>query len=173
MKAFIEQMKWKYVNFESGCCFTGTKKQMEKHFDDDCAIQEINCPFDNSLQKMKREPLIAHKKTCPYRLIPYDHCDDHVTPCFIFRRAHENACPKFPVSCPNKCRQKVPRDEVSDHLKKECSEELVGCHVAGYGERVKRKMMAQYEDDSVKKHVKLLHTTLDNRPRHCTLKSNR
>uniref|UniRef100_A0A0G4HYR8 RING-type domain-containing protein n=1 Tax=Chromera velia CCMP2878 TaxID=1169474 RepID=A0A0G4HYR8_9ALVE len=159
MRTLIEQIKWKCVNFEGGCSFTGTKKQLEKHLDDDCEIQEVKCPFIGCPKKMQRAPLEAHKNSCPYRLVACGHCDEQV--CFNSKQTHNKSCPKFPVPCPNKCGKKVLREAVSDHLQKECAEELVDCRVSGCGESVKRKMMEQHEDGNMKKHVKLLHAEVE------------
>ena len=39
-----------------------------------------------------------------------------VSPDFsLFQNHEENLCPKYPVSCPNKCLQIIPRTEVTVH----------------------------------------------------------
>uniref|UniRef100_A0A0G4H7I8 RING-type domain-containing protein n=1 Tax=Chromera velia CCMP2878 TaxID=1169474 RepID=A0A0G4H7I8_9ALVE len=158
-RAFIEQVKWKCVHFERGCSFTGTKKQLEKHLDDECTIQEVKFPFSGCPTKMQRGPLDDHKKACPYRMAPCDHCKEQVR--FNFKAAHKMVCPKFPIPCPQMCGRNLARDEVASHLQKECAEMVVACSVPGCGERMKRKLTDKHEDDNMKKHVKLLHIQLE------------
>uniref|UniRef100_A0A0G4I9Q8 RING-type domain-containing protein n=1 Tax=Chromera velia CCMP2878 TaxID=1169474 RepID=A0A0G4I9Q8_9ALVE len=157
VRNFIDQVKWKCLNFAngSGCSFTGTKKQLEKHLDEECAEQETECPFDGCAEKMKREPLAAHKGVCKYRLIPCVRCNDQVR--FNAKSAHFKVCRKVPVSCPNRCGKKPMRGELSEHRRTECLEETVECPVSGCGEKMKRKLAEQHEDESMKKHFKLLH----------------
>uniref|UniRef100_A0A0G4FFS5 RING-type domain-containing protein n=1 Tax=Chromera velia CCMP2878 TaxID=1169474 RepID=A0A0G4FFS5_9ALVE len=158
MRSFIEQVKWKCLNFENGCAFTGTKKQLEKHLDDDCAVQEFKCPFSGCQEKMRRGALDAHKNTCPYRLLPCFFCQAQVR--FNCMTAHRDRCPKFPIPCPKMCGQNVPRWQVSQHFERECAEQVLDCRVSGCGERVKRKLMDQHEDDNMKRHLKLVYTEL-------------
>uniref|UniRef100_A0A0G4EZV7 RING-type domain-containing protein n=1 Tax=Chromera velia CCMP2878 TaxID=1169474 RepID=A0A0G4EZV7_9ALVE len=105
--SFIEEVKWKCLNFEGGCDFTGTKKQLEKHLDSDCLEQKTKCPFEGCNKHMKRRLLAEHKKTCEYRLVPCDHCKESVR--FNSKSMHLNTCPKFPVSYPNGCGKKTPQ----------------------------------------------------------------
>uniref|UniRef100_A0A0G4FAI2 TRAF-type domain-containing protein n=1 Tax=Chromera velia CCMP2878 TaxID=1169474 RepID=A0A0G4FAI2_9ALVE len=108
---------------------------------------------------MKRGPLAAHKDSCRYRLIPCDFCYAQVR--FGTKTAHLKVCEKVPVSCPNKCGEKPLRGEVAEHKKSRCVEEVVECPISGCGDRVKRKMLDDHEDASLKKHLKLLHRRMD------------
>uniref|UniRef100_A0A0G4F8U1 RING-type domain-containing protein n=1 Tax=Chromera velia CCMP2878 TaxID=1169474 RepID=A0A0G4F8U1_9ALVE len=154
LRNFIEEVEWKCLNHEDGCGFTGTKKKLEKHLDEECPEQETKCPFQGCTQKMKRGPLAAHKVDCKFRLIPCELCEQPVR--FGTKTAHSKACKKVRVSCPNRCGQKCLRGEIAEHKKTDCKEQLVNCPVAGCGDRVKRKKLDEHDDASVKKHFKLL-----------------
>uniref|UniRef100_A0A0G4G8N2 RING-type domain-containing protein n=1 Tax=Chromera velia CCMP2878 TaxID=1169474 RepID=A0A0G4G8N2_9ALVE len=157
---FIEQVKWKCLNFESGCPFTEPKKQLEKHLDDECPEQETECPFDGCTEKMKRGPLTEHKATCGHRLIPCNHCENEVP--FNAKEAHLGVCLKFPVPCPNNCGETPPRGAVSEHVADECPDGVQDCPISGCGERIKRKEMDEHDEQSMRKHIKLLHRELTN-----------
>uniref|UniRef100_A0A0G4F9H7 RING-type domain-containing protein n=1 Tax=Chromera velia CCMP2878 TaxID=1169474 RepID=A0A0G4F9H7_9ALVE len=159
LRNFIEQVEWKCLNHEEGCGFTGTKKQLEEHLDEECQEQETDCPFRGCRSIMRRGSLAAHTQKCRYRLIPCDFCDEPVR--FGTKTAHMKICQEVPVSCPNRCGAKPLRGDVGEHKQTECVEQMVDCPISGCGDRMKRKQLEEHEDENLKKHVKLLHERMD------------
>uniref|UniRef100_A0A0G4F2P9 RING-type domain-containing protein n=1 Tax=Chromera velia CCMP2878 TaxID=1169474 RepID=A0A0G4F2P9_9ALVE len=154
IRNLVAVSKWKCLNFESGCAFTGTKTELQRHLDEECPEQETECPFKGCTEKNRRALLVEHKKTCNFRLIPCAHCEKSVA--FFATDNHLKVCKSFPVDCPNGCGEKPPRGELSHHLNAECAEGSVRCSVHGCGETRKRKEMGEHEEEAAKKHVRLL-----------------
>uniref|UniRef100_A0A0G4H0X7 RING-type domain-containing protein n=1 Tax=Chromera velia CCMP2878 TaxID=1169474 RepID=A0A0G4H0X7_9ALVE len=158
IRSSIEQVKWKCLNHESGCKFTGTKKELERHLDNECEEQETGCPFEGCGERNHRTVISQHKTGCAFRKVPCDHCTQGVP--FNAMVQHLSVCDKVPVPCPNGCGQNPPRGELSVHKETDCGEETVSCEVPGCGQQVKRKEMEGHEEESMKKHMRLLTTQL-------------
>uniref|UniRef100_A0A0G4IC22 RING-type domain-containing protein n=1 Tax=Chromera velia CCMP2878 TaxID=1169474 RepID=A0A0G4IC22_9ALVE len=154
IRNLIEQIKWKCLNHEKGCSFTGTKKDLEKHLEEECEEQESECPFEGCTVMKRRTKMLDHKNTCRFRLVSCTHCTKQLP--FNGMTAHLEVCKRFPVDCPNACGKKLPRGEIGKHQASECAEETVCCFVPGCGEKRKRKEMDTHEDESWKKHMRLL-----------------
>uniref|UniRef100_A0A0G4I5J2 RING-type domain-containing protein n=1 Tax=Chromera velia CCMP2878 TaxID=1169474 RepID=A0A0G4I5J2_9ALVE len=154
IRSFLEQVRWKCFNFENGCAFRGTKKQLEEHLDQECQEHQQKCKFQGCQERRRRASIGDHERECPLRPIPCDHCTNNVP--FQSMVEHLTVCEKVPVPCPNACGKNPLKGEVSDHLDTECSEHEILCEVPGCGQQVKRKEMDAHEEGSQKKHVKLL-----------------
>uniref|UniRef100_A0A0G4G060 RING-type domain-containing protein n=1 Tax=Chromera velia CCMP2878 TaxID=1169474 RepID=A0A0G4G060_9ALVE len=150
----LEQVKWKCLNFEQGCSFTGTKTNLEEHLDTECPEQETECSFKGCTEKMRRAVISQHGETCLFRLLPCEHCKDQVP--FNGTETHMTTCKKFPLECPNNCGGTVPRDTLSSHVETECEEQEVECAVSGCGEKVKRREMEAHEEKNMRKHFRLI-----------------
>jgi len=54
------------------------------------------------------------------------------------KKAHNEACPKFPVECSNKCGVKnIPREEVAYHTEKHCPLTVIDCEYSAIGCTIK------------------------------------
>ena len=79
---------------------------------ENCDYEDILCPNDCGA-KFQRRFLQKHlDKDCLKKIIACPYCDDR-----FYReekKEHNQNCPKFPLSCPNKCDKSlsIPRDEV-------------------------------------------------------------
>uniref|UniRef100_A0A0G4GCK2 RING-type domain-containing protein n=1 Tax=Chromera velia CCMP2878 TaxID=1169474 RepID=A0A0G4GCK2_9ALVE len=154
IRSMIERVKWKCLNYKRGCEFIGTKKELEKHLQEDCEKQETECPFEGCEEKNLPSRILEHRKVCPFRSVPCEHCAEIVSlPSMV---AHLSVCTKVPVPCPNFCGRNPERGQISLHLETECAESLVPCEVPGCETRVKRKEMEEHEVTNVHKHVKLM-----------------
>uniref|UniRef100_A0A0G4HQ14 RING-type domain-containing protein n=1 Tax=Chromera velia CCMP2878 TaxID=1169474 RepID=A0A0G4HQ14_9ALVE len=153
-RSFIEQVRWKCVNFEQGCTFTGTKREMETHLDEACVEQEVNCSFEGCTQTMKRALLSSHREKCAFRCLPCEHCGESVA--VSLTEEHLKECAGYPIECPNGCGEKVPRGDVSAHQSSACPETEVECVVPGCGETRKRKAMETHEEESMGKHLRFV-----------------
>ncbi|KAK3746437.1 hypothetical protein QZH41_012150 [Actinostola sp. cb2023] len=52
---------------------------------------------------------------------------------------HKKVCPKCPVSCPNNCGRKLPREKVTSHKSSECPLTIVPCSYESFGCNFKGK----------------------------------
>uniref|UniRef100_A0A0G4HFC0 RING-type domain-containing protein n=1 Tax=Chromera velia CCMP2878 TaxID=1169474 RepID=A0A0G4HFC0_9ALVE len=159
VKSLIEHVKWMCPNHERGCCFIGTKRQLEKHLDGECEQHEKECPFDGCTESVKNDLLPQHKAVCEHRPVACTYCKKKFR--FNVMEIHHVICDKFPLPCPNECGQTLPRKEVENHCKTECPEVVVPCVFPGCGEMVKKKFMSMHEEESTKKHLNLLLQKID------------
>uniref|UniRef100_A0A0G4HQQ4 RING-type domain-containing protein n=1 Tax=Chromera velia CCMP2878 TaxID=1169474 RepID=A0A0G4HQQ4_9ALVE len=154
----IEQVKWKCTNFQQGCEFSDTKKELEKHLDKECEQEETKCPFRGCGQKGHRAIILQHKAVCPPRPVPCTHC--HAAVPFDAMVGHLSRCVKVPIPCPSGCGKNLPRGEIDLHRQTECEEQTVCCEVPGCGQGLKRKDMGTHQNENMQKHMKLLTSRL-------------
>uniref|UniRef100_A0A0G4FWB4 TRAF-type domain-containing protein n=1 Tax=Chromera velia CCMP2878 TaxID=1169474 RepID=A0A0G4FWB4_9ALVE len=154
----FQEVKWKCLNFKSGCEFKGVKKELEKHLDEECEKQERDCPFvlQGCTQKGLLSFISPHKQTCPFRLVPCEHCKEDIA--LNAMDSHLTECKSFPVECTSGCGMKLPRGELPAHTKRNCPEATIQCPVPGCGETRKRKAMEEHEKDSdaMRTHINLV-----------------
>ncbi|XP_006942862.2 TNF receptor-associated factor 5 isoform X2 [Panthera pardus] len=74
-----------------------------------------------------------------------------------YQNHEENLCPEYPVSCPNKCLQMIPRSEVDEHLAV-CPEAEQDCPFKHYGCTVKDKRgnLLEHEHSALRDHMLLV-----------------
>uniref|UniRef100_A0A9L0S678 TNF receptor-associated factor n=1 Tax=Equus caballus TaxID=9796 RepID=A0A9L0S678_HORSE len=74
-----------------------------------------------------------------------------------YQNHEENMCPEYPVSCPNKCLQIIPRTEVDEHLAV-CPEAEQDCPFKQYGCPVKDKRgnLQEHEHSALRDHMLLV-----------------
>ena len=87
-----------------------------------------------------------HAEVCPitvtFRLLQCQYCNDYSASEQDLFEKHQLVCPKFPVSCPNKCGASIQRRNVTKHVdttcplsKLQCEYSHVGCMVAALTRR--------------------------------------
>ena len=120
-------MNW---NSDDSCDWSGELRHLRKHLADSCPYIEVQCPNRGcSKSGLLRCDLKEHlEKYCPMRPYKCRHCDFQETHKFI-TETHYNICPRFPVRCPLKCAKgkTLPRNEVEDHIKRDCPLQPVEC----------------------------------------------
>ena len=81
-----------------------------------------------------------HVEVCPitvtFRLLQCQYCNDYSASEQDLFEKHQLVCPKFPISCPNKCGASIQRKNVTKHVdttcplsKLQCEYSHVGCTV--------------------------------------------
>ena len=96
-----------------------------------------------------RKDLDEHLAVCPYRKTTCPHCE--VTVMHVNIPSHDAVCTKKVVQCSNAdCTVTMPRDQLDEHLKKDCQHSLLPCKYARIGCALKRKRndLAEHEDDA-------------------------
>lgn len=121
-----------------------------------CSFQPVLCPNDSCQASVLRKDLKEHLRAyCQYREEKCLHCKKDVT--VIDLQSHENLCPEYPVSCPNKCLLLIPRTEVDQHLVV-CPEGEQDCRFSQYGCTVKDKRgsLREHEHSALRDHMLLI-----------------
>uniref|UniRef100_A0A0G4I841 RING-type domain-containing protein n=1 Tax=Chromera velia CCMP2878 TaxID=1169474 RepID=A0A0G4I841_9ALVE len=118
LQGMLDEIRWRCVNFQKGCTFTGNTQQLVKHLDEECLDQETGCPSGCG-HVFPRKSVAHHTEfDCPFISVACMYCTEEV----LMNRAeqslyvHLKTCKKVPVLCPNRCGQTVPRDELPRHV---------------------------------------------------------
>ena len=108
------QMK---VSCELACGVVLCRSKMTQHLKEECGLVVETCKL--GCGKMTRDELKIHvTDTCVQRLIQCEHCQVKVKFCDMPN--HLEVCPQMEVSCELACGILMCREDMAQHLKKEC-----------------------------------------------------
>ena len=162
-------------NYEKGCEWTGSLKDVDNHLSKTCQFAVIAC--GQCWRSIQRKYLNEHEKEkCSKRSIvcPCCGCSEQQTlqfPSSFFGNMfttteltyldliqfHYKECLQWPLRCPNHCGtdSMLTRSTLQDHLENHCLEQVISCQFAEVGctVRVKRKKMADHTQQSMGEHV--------------------
>ena len=160
-------------NKKDGCTWKGELKNLSGHInkdkrEGDCQFEVVECRyyydsfsiFGKCTVNMKRADLANHEENeCPNRPYTCQYCGKKDA-CWYTTYYHYDECPRYPVTCPNKCDPKktMPREEVDAHIKNDCPLEPVACELcwAGCTARPQRKDIEQHITSNQIQHLTLL-----------------
>ncbi|XP_065920951.1 TNF receptor-associated factor 4-like [Dysidea avara] len=115
------------TNKDKGCDWQGEMSEIANHLasKDGCQFEEVTCSNDCSIV-LQQQCLPNHVEDgCLRRRVDCQYC--HIVgECQFIENYHKEQCPKFPVSCPNKCSDSIPREDIGKH-KTSCPLEEVTC----------------------------------------------
>ncbi|CAI8037811.1 TNF receptor-associated factor 4, partial [Geodia barretti] len=154
---------------KDGCKWRGKLGEYEQHLNSNpsqenqltgCQFVEIECG-NGCGEWFQRRNIASHQKgVCPKRPYSCEHCHEYESNFEDVTKNHYPQCVKYPVTCPNKCRDApFERQNVNNHVKDECPLTEVDCplHYAGCEVRLPRKDMPEHMTDTVT-HLTLLAT---------------
>ena len=160
-------------NKKCGCTWKGELINLSGHINKgkrvgDCPFQVVHCcywkrpTFKRILCSvtMKRADLANHEENeCTGRPYTCQYCG-HKDTYYSITNIHYKRCPRYPVTCPNKCDPKktIPREEVDAHIKNDCPLEPVACELcwAGCTARPQRKDIEQHITRNQIQHLTLM-----------------
>ena len=158
-----------YKKEKDGCEWRGKLGEYEQHLNlnpspqnqlTGCQFVEVECEHVCG-ECFQRRHIAAHQKgMCPKRPYSCEYCREYESTFEDVTKNHHHQCSKFPVTCPNKCREApFERQKVENHVKEECPLTEVNCplHYAGCEVRLPRKDMPEHMRDTVT-HLTLLAT---------------
>ena len=154
------QEVWCFFKKEKdGCEWTGKLGEYELHLNRNpspenqltgCQFVEVECEHGCG-ERFQRHHIAAHqKRVCPKQ--PYSYCREYESTFEDVTKNNHHQCNKFPVTCPNKCREApFERQKVENHVKVECPLTKVNCPLryAGCEVRLPRKDMPEHMRDTV------------------------
>ena len=145
-----------------GCEWRGKLGKYEQHSNKTPSpeSQVIGCQFveEECMHEcgewFQRQHITAHQtQQCKKRPYSCDYCRDYSSTFEEVTKIHYPQCNKYPVDCPNKCREySFERQELATHLKCECPLTLVNCpfYYAGCDVQIPRKDMSEHMKDLAK-----------------------
>ena len=123
------------------------REDMKKH--------EKECLFEVCANQcgiaLERRKLSDHIKTeCPRRKVNCQYCN-YVGEYQLIEGRHKDKCPKFPLSCPNKCGVgTIARDSMEKH-KGECQLEVINCY-NNCGRKLERRYLNNHVKNECPRH---------------------
>ena len=154
------------TNRRGGCTWKGTIKEIDDHLrpseaEGECRYEFLFCPYKCGM-KLRRSKIKKHmSEECSRRPFTCKYCTYSAT----YREVtlHYVECVKYPVRCPNGCREEcdILRGEMSRHLT-ECPLQVVPCPFKeqGCGEECTRNKLSQHLEDKVQEHLSLVSSQL-------------
>ncbi|CAM4567346.1 TNF receptor-associated factor 2 isoform X1 [Lepidochelys kempii] len=142
------------VCINDGCPWKGTIKEYESCHEGDCPFMLIECLACKGMIKLNEKERHSERE-CPERSLNCKYCKS----LFYFPdiKAHDEICPKFPLSCEGCGKKKIPREKFQDHVKT-CGKCKVPCrfHVVGCTEMVENEKLLEHESKCVGEHLYML-----------------
>jgi len=144
-------------NKSLGCEWQGKLGERKTHLNYECLKETISCEYaPDCKEKDLRENILNHIKTCPYRLVQCEYCDETMT--FENLEYHNKVCPNIPVECSNKCGKKIPMNKLKYHLEEECDNTVVECpfNLVGCEYYDLRLKLKPHLEQDLERHLRML-----------------
>ncbi|XP_063289059.1 TNF receptor-associated factor 2 [Pelobates fuscus] len=152
----------------NGCSWTGTIKEYEANHEGKCPYMLVPCPACKELIRCLDKDW-HNERECPERKLNCRYCK--LSFYFPEIKAHDEICPKFPMTCEGCGKKKIPREKFQDHVKS-CGKCRVPCryHVVGCAEMVENDKSLEHENKSLAEHLaKVLEVIQQNKKEHVEL----
>lgn len=135
----------------NGCNWRGTIKEYEVGHEGKCPYLLAPCPACKTLIRAANRDLHSERE-CPERKLNCRYCK--LSFYFPDIKAHDEICPKFPMTCEGCGRKKIPREKFPDHVKT-CGKCKVPCRYAAVGctEMVENDKCLEHENKSLAEHL--------------------
>ena len=117
------------------------RKEVDSHLEKDCPNSLIECVNKCGITLKRSDSVNRHQKVCENRDIDCKYCKEVIV--FNSMQTHNDACPEFPITCPNDCLKNLTRKEVESHINSICPNTVVECE-NGCGENGKRSEMGRH-----------------------------
>lgn len=135
----------------NGCSWRGTIKEYEAVHEGKCPFMLTACPACKQLIRVSEKDW-HNERECPERKLNCRYCK--LSFYFPDIKAHDEICPKFPMTCEGCGKKKIPREKFQDHVKS-CGRCKVPCRflVAGCTEMVENDKFLEHETKYLQEHL--------------------
>lgn len=137
-----------------GCAWKGTLKEYESCHEGSCPFMLVACPACQSMTRLSEKERHAERE-CPERSLNCKYCK--VLCYFPDIKAHDEVCPKFPLTCEGCGKKKIPREKFQEHVKT-CSRCKAPCRFQPVGctEMVENERLPEHEVKRLGEHLYML-----------------
>ena len=165
LKRTLYAFKVYCTNKRQGCQWEGELSQLDNHLNsipsqenqqEGCQFTLIKCIYGSGL--FQRSDIQFHQDYhCPKRPYSCKYCKDYVSIFEDITTNHWLECSYYPVRCVNRCGKIIQRQELHDHISKDCLLTVLDCEFGHVGCETKlpRKDMEAHLEDNVVKHMSL------------------
>ncbi|XP_053551760.1 TNF receptor-associated factor 2 isoform X2 [Bombina bombina] len=135
----------------NGCAWKGTIKEYEATHEGRCPFTLVPCLACKQLIKPSNREW-HNERECPERKLNCRYCK--LSFYFPEIKAHDEICPKFPMTCEGCGKKKIPREKLQDHVKS-CGRCKVPCRyqVVGCTELVENDKCMEHENKFLADHL--------------------
>ncbi|XP_044161994.1 TNF receptor-associated factor 2 isoform X2 [Bufo gargarizans] len=135
----------------NGCDWKGTIKEYEALHEGKCLHMLVPCPACKTLIRATDRDW-HNERECPERKLNCRYCK--LSFYFPEIKAHDEICPKYPMTCDGCGKKKIPREKFQDHVKT-CGRCRVPCRylVAGCTEMVENDKCLEHENKYLAEHL--------------------
>ncbi|XP_075435212.1 TNF receptor-associated factor 2 isoform X1 [Ascaphus truei] len=145
----VESLPAICINHE--CPWRGTIKEYEANHEGLCPFMLVPCLACKApIRANERE--WHNERECPERKLNCRYCK--LSFYFPEIKAHDEICPKFPMTCEGCGKKKIPREKFADHVKS-CGRCKVPCRylVVGCSEMVENEKCLEHENKCLADHL--------------------
>ncbi|XP_070571967.1 TNF receptor-associated factor 4-like [Ptychodera flava] len=183
LQTHLESCKFHKVQCTNDCQAVVARRHMQHHLDNECPKRRLVCEScrveisgrnaethkrvctyekvscaNNCGVKLQRRYMSNHNlNECPKRSIECKYCKKDYL--FDNLQNHLHDCPKYPVTCPNRCDpERMARGDLETHLRDHCPSASIYCPFKEHGCRHKcpRFTLDQHLEEDTKKHLGLM-----------------
>ncbi|XP_061460285.1 TNF receptor-associated factor 2 isoform X3 [Rhineura floridana] len=142
------------ICIHKGCTWKGTLKEYESCHEGSCLFVLVACPACQAMVTLGEKERHAERE-CPERSLSCKYCK--VLFYFPEIKAHDEVCPKFPLTCEGCGKKKIPREKFQDHVKT-CSKCKAPCRFqpVGCSEVVENEKLPEHESQHLGEHLYML-----------------
>ena len=147
-------------NKACGCEWMKSLSELEGHLsaaNGDCLFVRVSCN-NGCGESLERRYMEDHcTKSCPKRPYHCQYCDFYATYDVVCNK-HIRTCKKYPVPCPNGCRDvSLVKGQLKKHIS-ECPIEVLECDFKelGCNEKIPRKDLVKHMEDNMRSHLTLV-----------------
>lgn len=135
------------------------RKPHERYMSQGCQFVDITCRHCS--KSFKRSEITDHEGCCPKRPFSCEYCQNYDSYYDDIVSNHWPECAFYPVLCSNNCDQYICRQNVLEHVAKDCPMTVVECEFKQYGckECLPRVEMLTHMKYSVAAHESLQRLT--------------
>ncbi|XP_074618713.1 TNF receptor-associated factor 4-like [Acropora palmata] len=138
-----------------GCQWKGELRAKKDHLAS-CSHEVVSCTNKNCNVKLERKGLRDHVFTkCDWRTLRCKFCS--VSHPVLQMEAHREVCPKFPLTCPQKCGMILLRETIDKHNENQCALVEISCPFSKLGcpEKFQRKEKMRHLQSCMQVHLDL------------------
>ena len=137
-----------------GCGWLGVLAGCQDHLDT-CGYVYETCKLRCGVVLQRNELKVHEKENCLCRMVECKHCRKDFKLCEL--PTHLEMCPKMEVSCELKCGEKFCRENMAQHLKKECGLVVETCKLRCGVELTRDELKIHVTDTCVQRKIPCKH----------------
>ena len=137
-----------------GCGWVGALGGCQDHLDT-CGYVYEACKLRCGVELQRNELKVHEKENCSQRIVECKHCRNNFKSCEL--PTHLVRCPKMEVSCEQKCGKKLCRENMAQHLKKECGLVVETCKLGCGVELTRDELKIHVTDNCVQREIPCEH----------------